>query len=390
MSSNVIDLKTLRDRALAASEEIVSRAERQWRPLTHVESELNRKHTREAADHQSEIDRIASRNLITSTRSTPTGDYCPKTFSSAYRDAFGDYIASGGTTKSASLQESVSTGGGYAVPVEVDGQIVPLAPTDCALRRLAIVRETVSDIKVPSFATFGTPINSPVTEGSAFTENDPTLGQFTLSAFMVGSQRDVSLELIQDRKTFVDEIVNLDCAADQLMYEESAYIGGSGSGQPQGLIGNVGAGVTQEADGSGNLVSLAGIDALIASLKSAYLSNASFLMSRATGLIIRTAQVVNGVYVNAWHRENGQDFLRGFPVEFSDAMPAAARGAAPALFGDFRRGYVIGDRGGSALRVKVAYQTLATSGMVTVIAYRRTDGRVRRSEAIQQYNVSAS
>jgi hypothetical protein len=40
--------------------------------------------------------------------------------------------------------------------------------------------------------------------------------------------------------------------------------------------------------------------------------------------------------------------------------------------------------------VKVLDQTLATQGQIVLLAYRRTDSRVRRSEAIQSYNVAAS
>jgi HK97 family phage major capsid protein len=72
-------------------------------------------------------------------------------------------------------------------------------------------------------------------------------------------------------------------------------------------------------------------------------------------------------------------------------MPLAARGASPLLFGDFRAGYLIGDRGGSELNLKVLDQTaLALEGIIQMLTYRRGDGRVRRSEALQQYNIAAS
>ena len=73
-------------------------------------------------------------------------------------------------------------------------------------------------------------------------------------------------------------------------------------------------------------------------------------MARATSLIIRKAQVVT-VYEPVFRRENGVDLLHGYPIAYSSQMPTAARGAAPILFGDFRKGYIIGDRGGSALRL---------------------------------------
>ena len=37
------------------------------------------------------------------------------------------------------------------------------------------------------------------------------------------------------------------------------------------------------------------------------------------------------------------------------------------LFGDFKRGYVIGDRGGSGINVKVLDQPLATQGQIVLL-----------------------
>ncbi len=176
----------------------------------------------------------------------------------------------------------------------------------------------------------------------------------------------------------------------QQFLEEGLYVNGSGTGQAQGLIGNVGTGVTEEPDGNGNLVSISGTLDLIGSLKEAYADNASFLMQRSTSIIIRKAQVQSNLFEPAWTRSNGQDYLHGFPVAYSSFMPTAARSATPVLFGDFKRGYIIGDRGGSGINVKVLDQPLAAQGQLQLLTYRRTDGRVRRSEAIQAYNVAAS
>ncbi len=323
---------------------------------------------------------------------TPGEPVMPKVLSRQYALDFADYARSGGNRITASLQESVGAAGGYAVPITVDNQTVPLAPTDCALRRLAQVRDTDRDILIPVFSAFGSA--SLTTEASPFAANLPTYGQTKLSAFMVDNSYTLSYELVQDRPEVLNELAESDASPDLLMAEEALFINGSGSGEPQGLIGNVGSGTTGEPDVNGNLVTLAGIDSLIGSLKAVYLSNATFLMSRATGIIVRAAQLLGSsgttAFDKAWTRENGKDYLRGFSVEFSDEMPAAARGAAPVLFGDFKRGYIIGDRGGSAMRVKVLDQPLALNGLVQLLTFRRTDGRVRRSEAIQQYNVASS
>lgn len=125
-------------------------------------------------------------------------------------------------------------------------------------------------------------------------------------------------------------------------------------------------------------------------LNAVYHPNASWLMSRPTSIVIRKAQVETNLFNPIWTRVGTQDFLHGYPVYYSASMPAATRGNAPVLFGDFKRGYIIGDRGGSGINVKVLDQPLATQGIIVLLAYRRTDGRVRRSEAVQQYNIAAS
>jgi HK97 family phage major capsid protein len=156
-------------------------------------------------------------------------------------------------------------------------------------------------------------------------------------------------------------------------------------------VGNVGAGFgPQEPDTNGNMVSITGILNLIGTLNEYYHAGASFLMARPTSVGIRKSQMESNLFFPAFTSVGGQDYLFGYPVNYSAYMPAAARGNTPVIFGDFKRGYIIGDRGGSGINVKVLDQPLASQGLLQLLAYRRTDGRVRRSEALQAYTVSAS
>ena len=307
--------------------------------------------------------------------------------SPAYAEDFYGWIASGGQTIGASLYEGSDGAGGYAVPIMVDSQIVPLAPPEMGVRKLATIVPTAMDIKIPRKGTFGQA--SAKAENSTFVEVDPTLEQITLSAYMAGIMETVSWELAQDVPAFQQFAID-DMLTAQLIYEEAKYVTGSGTGEPQALIGNVGAGVTEEPDSNGNLVSIDGTLNLLGTLKSVYHTDAAWLMRRETGVIIRKAQKQANLFGPVWTRVGGQDYLHGYPVEYSASMLLAARGAAPILFGSFKRGYVIGDRGGSGINVKILDQPKAIYGQIVLLAYRRSDGRVRRSEAIQQYNVAAS
>jgi HK97 family phage major capsid protein len=304
-----------------------------------------------------------------------------------YRAAFQDYISSAGKKMDAALYEGSNPAGGFAVPVVVDGQIVPLAPQEMAIRRISTVLPTASDIKFPTKAAFGTAAIK--TELSTFGGTAPSLGQFTLSAFMIGAQNDLSWELVQDVPV-VQQFVIEDMILSQQMLEESYYVTGTGSGQPQGLIGNVSVGGTYEADTAGNLVTIAGTLELTGTLNAAYHPNASWVMQRATAIIIRAAQVAANLFNPAWTRVGTQDYLHGYPVEYVTDMPAATRGNTPVLFGDFKKAYLIGDRGGSGINVKVLDQPKANQGILTLLTYRRTDGRVRLPEAVKSYTIAAS
>lgn len=397
MSASYFDLKKRKQFALDKADSIVKAAEAGHRAFTEAEqSDLdNCMVAVEALNPQ--ITAIESQNTIRKMIG-PGGAviidggrkhtfHGTRVLTQEYAEQFYDYVASAGRKIGATLYEGSEGAGGYAVPITVSDQIVPLAPQELAVRQLAMVIPTAMDIKIPVKGSFGTATAK--AETSAFTESEPTLSQVTLSAFLAGIQENVSWELAQDVPAFQAFAVS-DMVLAQQMYEENLYVNGTGSGQPQGLIGNVGAGVVEEPDTNGNLVSINGTLDILAKLNAVYHPNASFLMNRATSIVIRKAQVGSNLFFPAFTSQDGQDRLHGYPVKYSSYMPTAARGATPLLFGDFKAGFVIGDRGGSGINVKVLDQPLATSGIIILLAYRRTDSRVRRSEAIQSYVIAAS
>jgi HK97 family phage major capsid protein len=311
----------------------------------------------------------------------------PARLSAEYVQAFSEWLGSrGANTMNAALYEGSGSAGGFTVPSVVDGQIVPLAPQDFGVRKLATVMPTAYDIKIPRATTISTAAAKAESGASTnlFASSDFALDQFTLSAFMAGLQHVVSWELLADVPAFQAFCVS-DMLLAQSIFEENWYVNGTGTGQAQGLIGNTGAGVTgvlAGSDGYGSELLDATFD-VQGTLKGAYHNGAAFLMQRSTGVLLRKAQKQANLFEPVFTRVGTTDYLHGYPVEYSTAMPAVAAGNTPVLFGNFGIGYVIGDRGGSGINVKILDQPLATAGQTILLAYRRTDGRVRRSEAIQ-------
>ncbi|HKD60760.1 MAG TPA: phage major capsid protein [Terracidiphilus sp.] len=416
-------------------EAITARAEAEGRELTREESTAYNAKSGRVVRLESEIRAKKEQNTIFKVFSGPDGKFNPamlmdagrpnpgaaqrgqKQMSTDYTESFLAFVRSGGKQAgsalsegfdplfggfalpslpgmSAALYEGSSAAGGYAVSVPTDPLIVPLAVPDLGVRSVAKVIPTNTDIKIPSQSTFGT-AGIKAESGAAsnqFSESNPSLAQFTLSAWMVGLTHTVSWELLQDVATFQEfgarDLINaIDIA------EDGFFVTGTGTSQPQGLIGNVGTGtgsaVAWESTGAYLLQSTLDV---IGTLKAQYHNGAYFLMSRATGAAIRKAQLQSNLFAQVWTRENGRNLLHGYPVVFSSSMPSiptsTTAGVQPILFGSFQDGYVIGDRGGSGTFIKILDQPLATAGQTVLLGYKRVDGRVRRSEAIQQISIS--
>jgi HK97 family phage major capsid protein len=386
----LFELKQKREAALSKADGILKAAEEGKRILTTAENEQVDSCMAEVNAVTPQIQRIESLNTLRA--QFPTGrviaDVKPghaarlnklgkKFFSEQYFEDFFSYVTE--RKISAALSEGTNTAGGFAVPSIVDGQIVPLAPAEMGIRTLADVIPTSMDIKFPRQTSHA--VAAVKAEAAAFVESDPAIDQFTLSAFMVGVLFDISWELTQDVPAFLSFLQN-DGILGLQEKEEALFATGTGTGQAQGLSGNVGVGTTQALSINGTLD-------LLGSLNAAYHSNASWLMQRATSIAIRKLQVGANLFEPVFTRVGNQDYLHGYPVAYSQAMPAnGAAGTKPIQFGDFKRGYLIGDRGGNGISVKFLDQTKAVNGLLEVLIYRRSDGRVRRSEAIQEYVIA--
>jgi HK97 family phage major capsid protein len=313
----------------------------------------------------------------------------PKKFSPEYFKAFHAKFGNNGAPLTAALYEGAGTGG-YAVPITVDTYIAPLAPTASDIRAISTVIETTKNILLPTTAPTGLPTTVQTAELAAFAQSTPSLGQTELQAYKNALLAPVSLELAEDvvgLETWMRAVVE----AALLEQEDTLFTSGSGSGAPQGLVGNVGAGITAEPDGGGNLVSFAGLSALMGAVKPKYLTNnAAWLLSQGTAIVVRAALAYSNASW-AWTRDaNGVDRLFGFRVAYSASLPSASRGNAPILFGNFKMGYVIADRGGPGVRLQVLDQMFGTNGTLYWLLSRRTDARIWVQEAIQQYNIAAS
>jgi HK97 family phage major capsid protein len=283
--------------------------------------------------------------------------------------------------------EGGATSGVSIVPVVIEQQIVPLAPPVIGIESIASVLPTTSDLKFPRKKAHGAADVKAEGTGNGtnvFTGTSPQTEQYTLSAFMVGHPEDISWELSQDVPAFLSFLQD-DILLSIAVLKESFYAAGTGTGQPQGIKGNVGAGVTGVAAGTDNYQSellTASLD-VIGTLNPVYRANSRWLMTVATSIAIRKAQLTDNLFSPIFTTVGDTDYLHGRPVTYSASVDEIGATKTPLYFGDFKAGYQIGIRGGAGVNVKFLDQPKALEGLLTVLGYQRVDGRVRRSEAIQ-------
>ena len=292
--------------------------------------------------------------------------------------------------------------GGFAIDVQTSQLIVPLGMPDLGVFNASNVIPTATNIKIPQAASFGTSVlKSESVTGSVttFGGTDPALEQTELGAFMIGAARIVSWELLQDVPTFQEYVVN-DLLQGQRITEGGYLATGTGTGQPLGLLGNTGTGTGAAVELTGTASTdatllLGALFDVTSTLKGVYQPNASWIMPRATGLAIRRAQMSGNLYIPvATVDPDGTERILGKPVFYDvnfPALPTATNAGVPAIvYGDFKQGNIIGVRGGAGINVKILDQPLALEGQLAILAYRRIDARIRRSEAMQQILISHS
>ena len=231
------------------------------------------------------------------------GKHASSALGEGFDPLFGGFALPALPGLSAASYEGSNAAGGYAVSVPTEPNIVPLGIPDLGVRSIASVIATNTDIKIPrgtAFPTAGIKAEGDGTGTNIFTSSNSTFDQFTLSAFMLGVANPVSWELLQDVQTF-QQFAITDLIRSVNILEESYFVTGTGTNQPQGLIGNVGTGTgaATAVESTGEYLLQSTFDVL-GTLKSVYHPNAGFLMNRKTGAAIRKPRLSMPAIRSGW------------------------------------------------------------------------------------------
>lgn len=305
--------------------------------------------------------------------------------SEAYKQAMLTALRTNFRQVSNVLSEGVDANGGYLVPEEYDHRLIDILDGENVIRKLGTRITTSGEHKINIAAT--KPAAAWIEEGGALTFGDATFDQIILDAHKLHVAIKVTEELLYDNAFNLENYIMQQFGKALANAEEDAFINGTGTGQPLGILaatGGADVGVTAK---SATAITADELIDLIYSLKRPYRKSAAFLLNDQTLAAIRKLKDNYGQYLWQPSLQAGEpDRILGYAAYTSPYFPAVAAGKAAVAFGDFSY-YNIGDRGTrSFAELK---ELFAGNGMVGFVAKERVDGKLVLPEAIKLLKMKA-
>ena len=283
-------------------------------------------------------------------------------------------------------RDIVTTTGLNSVPTRVIDEIVLRLVTESAvLQASPRLFNTASGetLRVPQFTSYGTA--SFVSEGSAYTENDPQASSIEMKAFKAGRLLQVSQELIDDTSFDIESFL-----AQELGVSVGIAIASAIDGT------NIGTSTVQGAFSTATSVGATGtaangaptVDDLITlfySVNPRYQTNGSWLMNPTTlKQIVGQNDTQGRSLLLPSLSQDTPTTLLGRPVYTSDSVQAFGTGSkSSVIFGDISRFYYVRFAGG--LKLVASKDFALNTGLVTYRIDSRVDGRVVDTSAAKRF-----
>jgi HK97 family phage major capsid protein len=254
------------------------------------------------------------------------------------------------------MSEGVAAQGGYLVRPQVERQIVLARELDNVMRGLC------SSLNVTSNSIQLDQIGLTTTAGwveelqTKPESTGMTLATITASVFTAAGLATISNQLLADSNPAVDSLVTADLAKRLVALEETAFLNGSGTGQPLGLLNTPGIGATALA--TTPILDL--LDALldsIAKVETAHGAPTGILMHPRTWTRILKARDTQGAYYidPTGGPQDPRTGLRGpvktlwgYPVYTTNRMPTnkgTGTNESRIIVGDFREALILDRQG---------------------------------------------
>lgn len=297
---------------------------------------------------------------------------------------------------------------GKAMSISADGQDVTVRG-DWSDRIFRLIRETspvrqaanvmtTTSITLDVLVDRGEPTSAWVAETGTRSATDTSfMSRHPIGVFEHYAYPAVTSHLLEDSAFDVEQWLMQKIAARFARQENAAFFGGSGSGEPKGLLTY---GTTPEAsftwgadpaayaigaqysgaDGALGTSAIQTIGDVVDSLKAEYLPGAIWMMPRSVRNFIRDLQDSQGrFYFQPSLSEGVPDRLMGYPVVLAEDMDTPAADTVGLIFGNFGEAYTVVDR----LGMQVIRDPYTTPGSVKFYCAKRVGGALTNPEAVK-------
>lgn len=274
--------------------------------------------------------------------------------------------------------------GGLTVPYQFLNEVTVALPRVTPFADKAIVRIIPMDSETTRWTKVITkPATPPVVpEGQIYTTSGVSFGLIELVARKIGEIIPLTEEILQSNQIDMVSLI-AELIAEQLAYKRNALVtNGSGAGEPEGVMTNASVGVATWV-ATNDQTKADSIITIYHALASQYRGDAIWLMADQTVQLVRKLKDTLGRYL--WVDGFGErpSTLLGRPVFENSDMTSAQ-----IMFGNFRRGYVIGERQGLEVEMNSSGVDW-TKDIVNFKFRQRYDGKVNDEKAfVKCTNVS--
>ena len=294
-----------------------------------------------------------------------------------YLNALNAYIRGG--KYSNALEVGTDSEGGFLVSDYFDSRFREIRDDYNALRPVCdtITTAGLHNIRVESDRGTSTWTD----EEAAYTESDPIFANVQLGAHKLGRIVKVSEELLQDSDFDIEGYLAHAFGRSHGLAEEEAFIKGTGTTQPTGIIGGATAVTRTESPLNAAVTANTLLDVYYG-LQRQYRSNATWILNDNTVRTIRGITDGNDDFLWQPGLQAGQpDRIMGRPYITSAYMPDEGESplSSAIVFGDMSN-YTIADRTGFSIqRLNELY---AANGQVGFRGFSRVDGKVVQAAGI--------
>lgn len=276
--------------------------------------------------------------------------------------------------------------GGYTVPTGFMRQLYDFLEIFSGMRRTNATIITTASGEVmdfPKVTAHGTA--AVVGEGTAMAEADPAVNKLTMTPYKYGQLLQISRELLEDSAVDIVGFIAKDMARALARVTDTAYVLGSGTNAPMGVVTASGTGVGPTTGTNAAVVTFDNLIDLVYSVNEDYrASGAEWLFRDATAGTIRKLKDTYGQYLWQPSAVAGQpDRLLNYPVVTDPNVVAVGTSAKSILFGDFSAFYI---RDVGSVRLESSTDYAFANDLTTYKAtMRTTSGLIDLTGAIKAY-----